>query len=418
MVRQGSRSKLAFDFEVHAHDMLNGIIVDTQSHKHMIGNSCVRLYVHIDAQIGVTADVVITQDVSEGDYPCAPPTGTVKITAINTWGQDYCMSYQAAVLAPGNLGTLHIPYLSSLHKLKTGGWLSQRGKFRFRVDFDLRFDTDVLANDRPRGVLKVLKNMWSDMEFADFALIAQGGEEIKCHRCVLSAASPVLKGMLTSGMREGLQTFVKVEERAEDVIALLRYIYAQEVSHDMDCETLLGLLRLADYYQLPGLLGLCAERLGPLLSEDTIPLVLEQLSLLSQTQNEIESIFFSVMESVRSNTKLLMAVCKSARATTATVHHGCIPADPGVHGDNSCKLTTANHYSNDTVDEMLNIGHPLGILMRGEVNDTQDERMQYAASASYRYPRSISRVHGARSAQNLCAAPRRKNRRGGTRSKQ
>jgi len=82
----------------------------------------------------------------------------------------------------------------------------------------------------------------------------------------------------------------------------------------VDCPTLLGVLRSADYYQISALLDLCAGRLGPLLSEENIVEVIECVRILQSGNIKNRSILKFVQEQVRNNETLFATVCANVRA--------------------------------------------------------------------------------------------------------
>merc|ERR1719161_1741828 len=71
----------------------------------------------------------------------------------------------------------------------------------------------------------VMAKMWQELELSDFAIVARGGKEIRCHKSVLAAASPVLKGLLSNDMEEGRQGFANIDEDDDDLRSLLQYLY-------------------------------------------------------------------------------------------------------------------------------------------------------------------------------------------------
>ena len=60
-----------------------------------------------------------------------------------------------------------------------------------------------------------------DREFTDFFIAVRGRQEVKCHRSVLSAASPLFQSMMSHEMQEASQRFANVDEPADAIIALL-----------------------------------------------------------------------------------------------------------------------------------------------------------------------------------------------------
>jgi len=51
----------------------------------------------------------------------------------------------------------------------------------------------------------------------------------RAHGCILSAASPVFKAMLASGMAEGLSSSMTVDADPSELLAMLRFIYLGEL---------------------------------------------------------------------------------------------------------------------------------------------------------------------------------------------
>ena len=67
---------------------------------------------------------------------------------------------------------------------------------------------------------------WDDF-LSDFTLILDSGQRIRCHKKALANASPVLKMMLTTDMKEANTNEMNMKGYAlETVIGFLRYIYA------------------------------------------------------------------------------------------------------------------------------------------------------------------------------------------------
>mmetsp|Transcript_28486 Transcript_28486/g.71572 ORF Transcript_28486/g.71572 Transcript_28486/m.71572 type:complete len:489 (-) Transcript_28486:307-1773(-) len=125
----------------------------------------------------------------------------------------------------------------------------------------------------------VLSRMWSDMRFADFHIAAKG-QEIRCHRSVLAAASPVFEAMVESDMQEGSQAFASIDEMPEDIRAMLEFVYTERLPCGLDCLNILRILRIADCYQLPKLFQVCKGLILPLVTSDNIAEVIDCLALL------------------------------------------------------------------------------------------------------------------------------------------
>jgi len=131
---------------------------------------------------------------------------------------------------------------------------------------------------------------WDDF-LSDFTLVLDSGERIRCHKKALANASPVLKMMLTTDMKEANTNEMNMKGYSlETVIAFLRYIYAdandiEELTMEKQdggpaLKTLVveknfyinnfgdstlriwpQLMRLAHMYQVEDLVGLCIYHL-------------------------------------------------------------------------------------------------------------------------------------------------------------
>ena len=96
---------------------------------------------------------------------------------------------------------------------------------------------------------------------SDVTLRPSSGPDLRAHKAVLAARSPVFAAMFTQGMAEADSTEVTLGDLSSAVLRrLMHYLYAEEPSDDAfeDAE---GLLAAADQYQLPRLVALCEREL-------------------------------------------------------------------------------------------------------------------------------------------------------------
>ena len=116
--------------------------------------------------------------------------------------------------------------------------------------------------DYPSKLLQTIRN---DDEFAD-CKVACGSAVIRCHRSVLAAVSPVWHAALRGNFREAREATISIEDADyEAVKALLHYAYTGEVV-DSNCAP--ALLCLAHRYEIPALVGECAELLYESMTAD------------------------------------------------------------------------------------------------------------------------------------------------------
>ena len=79
--------------------------------------------------------------------------------------------------------------------------------------------------NRVKIFLKDMGNLLLDTETSDVVLLCQG-EEIRVHKSILNARSPVFRAMLQSPMLESTKGEVRIEDADKDVLKeMLSYIY-------------------------------------------------------------------------------------------------------------------------------------------------------------------------------------------------
>lgn len=103
--------------------------------------------------------------------------------------------------------------------------------------------------------------------FSDVTLIVEE-KEIKAHKIVLAARSPVFDAMFNSTMKENLESRVDIDDFSYDEIQeLLRYIYTGKVPKLQEQTN--RLLVMSDKYDLAELKTMCEQALGANLSIET-----------------------------------------------------------------------------------------------------------------------------------------------------
>lgn len=150
----------------------------------------------------------------------------------------------------------------------------------------------------------LLRGLWSDRRFCDCE-IACGEVTVACHRAVLAQASPVFERMLSSDMLEGQRQRIEIKEAEPQVVrALLMFLYLGE----LECSDFApGLMRLADFYQVDALVGLCAEKALDSVTNENISDVARALRAL-QDRPEIPNMWGRLVDKVRDDTLLFSAV--------------------------------------------------------------------------------------------------------------
>lgn len=108
------------------------------------------------------------------------------------------------------------------------------------------------------GLDKLPCKMFGDRKFTD-AVLRCAGAELRVHRAVLAAASPVFEKMLSSQMREAEQAAICIEEVGPEVVqAMLCHIYTHQLQGNAD---LAQLFALATMYELDALAEAAGEQM-------------------------------------------------------------------------------------------------------------------------------------------------------------
>jgi len=109
-----------------------------------------------------------------------------------------------------------------------------------------------------------MKKLASMEALADIAIVCDGDVELKAHRAVLAARSPVFEAMFTHEMTEKLSGEVTISDcKPEAMRDFLHFLYhAKLESYDHAAK----LLELADRYQVATLKELCEAHLDSLIN--------------------------------------------------------------------------------------------------------------------------------------------------------
>ena len=122
-------------------------------------------------------------------------------------------------------------------------------------------------NNQKIAVHRGLMDMWEsvrDMTSTHNVIFEAADGEVSAHDHVLVAASPVLKAMLGSTMREGESRRIPVKDStSSDVSLLVDMMYTSSTCKDPDYKTLLNVLDLAHRWQVHYLVHILADALQP-----------------------------------------------------------------------------------------------------------------------------------------------------------
>ena len=141
------------------------------------------------------------------------------------------------------------------------------------------------------------KKMFEKELFTDFKLKAKDGVELKAHKLILAARSPVFEKMFEHDMKEVKEGLVDVLDFDSIVMKeMLRYIYCYEIKGLQNIAH--ELVYAADKYQLDDLKEVCVEEIISLLSVDNVLDSLEIADLFDKTGNLLRQSLFIIMRQV------------------------------------------------------------------------------------------------------------------------
>ena len=137
-------------------------------------------------------------------------------------------------------------------------------------------DTDSTCNISIRrtsayssNLAQELLSLKDDGAFTDFT-IRTGSHAFRCHKLVLAANSPVLRGMLRSGMAESSSQEMRLDHiPAEVIVAILDYMYTGEAAALRE-DLILDLVYAADYLQMLELRKICIDHTHTILSKQNV----------------------------------------------------------------------------------------------------------------------------------------------------
>jgi len=132
----------------------------------------------------------------------------------------------------------------------------------------LRVKLVIRMSDDVKTFISDIGNLLMDTKTSDIVLVCQG-EEIKAHRFILCARSPVFSAMLQNNMLESVNREVKIDDVDKDVLKeMLRYMYKVEIGDGFT--KFQELLVLADKYDVGQLVKYCSTKITESLNKDNV----------------------------------------------------------------------------------------------------------------------------------------------------
>jgi len=137
------------------------------------------------------------------------------------------------------------------------------GAFELNVKVTVKEKKNTLIVENRKMISKDQKStsskIFEQKSFTDFEIISDG-KSYPCHKAFLSAASPVFKGMIESGMKESLNSTLVWESFPEDVInSFLRFIYTGDMDEKIMSENCVTFFELGEKYVMEDLKGVAEQ---------------------------------------------------------------------------------------------------------------------------------------------------------------
>ncbi|EGT55769.1 CBN-BATH-44 protein [Caenorhabditis brenneri] len=182
---------------------------------------------------------------------------------------------------------------------------------------------------KPIEVTKDLENLYRSGKHADFTFVVEG-RELKAHKAILSARSPVFAAMMEPHTAESQNSRVVLQDIDYEVVqALLYYIYTGTCTN-MGVHAL-EILAAAERYSLPGLKNLAEAAMRSGLAADTVCKHLAHADLYNMTEFKKEAIKF---------------ICMNANAViNSEGFHMLTKQNPGLIADIMSTLVNDRHAS-------------------------------------------------------------------------
>ena len=178
------------------------------------------------------------------------------------------------------------------------------------MTFDLEGDVDGIFRNRATIMIdydeesplqRDLLSLFKNPNDSDFTLLCED-EKFSCHKCILKARSPVLAAALEATQESNELIEFRVDSdsfkvRPDSVKQILEFIYSDSISGDVDAD----LLKLADYFNIQGLVKLCQNRMADTITEDNF----FSLLTLAESISEGKILKKTVMDFIVENYQVL-----------------------------------------------------------------------------------------------------------------
>lgn len=147
--------------------------------------------------------------------------------------------------------------------------LGSSGKLNLRCQIYNNDSWELKITELHHCVSDDLEILMRSESFSDLVLVMSGDQEIRAHRAVLAARSPVFHAMFESEMREKKNSRVNIPDANREImLEILLYIYSGKINVDRLKELAGSILVVADKYALDELKAICGAVLSDNLRVD------------------------------------------------------------------------------------------------------------------------------------------------------
>ncbi|CAE7484642.1 BT2 [Symbiodinium natans] len=171
--------------------------------------------------------------------------------------------------------TLAVAWLHAMQEAKGGAnWGNETGCLREFLTLCASTVATRAARDPPtvpmrQSVVEVWESV-RNMTATHNVIFETADGQVTAHDVVLLAASPVLKAMLESSMKEGSSKRISVEDSSSSGVSLfLDMLYTGSTWDDPDYKTMLVALDLAHRWQVTGVVDMVSDALPQMLAVDS-----------------------------------------------------------------------------------------------------------------------------------------------------
>lgn len=182
------------------------------------------------------------------------------------------------------------------------GWLHNDDELHFEVfvkgDFPSLYKS---SSDNTVG-----EQLWRKRKFTDMVIVTECGQDVKCHRSVLSSASEVFDEMLSHRLQESPEARIMLRDTSHQSASdLVEFLYTGKLGKDSD---LLAVMKLGARFEIKALIEACASQLATTVSESNVE---EVLGVIHFRRAEIrECIIPQLVGKIMGDAKLLKAALK------------------------------------------------------------------------------------------------------------